>query len=134
MNNINKVRIFGFYTSFSAILHILSYNNIIGSTRPLALFVLVCYIILFWVYPGYYFKYWDKGLLLIIGLLIIDIVAHFLPFYLLSKKDKQLEKKREKIKYAWKEIIIMTIFYLVIMGSKVFNIYSDPLKYLTSYN
>jgi hypothetical protein len=121
---LSVIKIFSFFTIISLIFHILSYFNFIGSTLPLAILILIGSIILYWIFPGYYFMYWDKGLLFISLLLITDILLHYVPVYILYKNNNN--------NYAYKEIFILILLYLIIMNSKIFVIYKDPLKWLKS--
>jgi hypothetical protein len=118
------VNIFHYLTVWSLFLHILSYFKIIKSTLPLAYFVLFGSIILFWVYPGYYFKYCNKGFKIMFLLFIIDFITHYLPVILLSKKYTL------KDTVAVKPIIVLAILYLLLVNKKVFQAYIDPLKHL----
>jgi len=124
----NFIKIFGLYTIWSFILHLLSYYNYISSTKILAIFVLFISIVLYWIYPGYYFKWYKNTFFYIFIILIItDIIFHYLPVYILYKK----EKNQDKVKIAWKEILIMTIIYILIMRKTIFTIYKDPYDYIT---
>ena len=123
----NFIKIFGLYTIWCFILHLLSYYNYISSTKILAIFVLFISIILYWIYPGYYLKWYNNTICSIFIILVIfDILFHYLPVYILYKK----EKKQKKVKIAWKQILIMTILYIFIMRKNIFTIYKDPFHYI----
>jgi len=125
----NFIKIFGLYTIWCFILHLLSYYNYISSTKILAIFVLFISIILYWIYPGYYFKWYKKiACYIFIILILFDILFHYLPVYFLYKK----EKKQDKVKIAWKQILTVTILYILIMRKTIFTIYKDPFDYITN--
>jgi hypothetical protein len=125
----NFIKIFGLFTIWCFILHLLSYYNYIPSTKILAIFVLFISIILYWIYPGYYFKWYKKKLCYIFIILIaFDILFHYLPVYILHKK----EKKQDTLKIAWKEILITIIIYILVMRETIFTIYKDPFDYITN--
>ena len=121
----NFIKLFGLFTIWCFILHLLSYYNYIPSTQILAIFVLFISIILYWIYPGYYFKWYKKKLCYIFIILIVfDILFHYMPVYILNKK--------EKVKIAWKEILITIIIYILVMRETIFTIYKDPFDYITN--
>lgn len=125
----NFIKIFGLYTIWCFILHLLSYYNYISSTKILAISVLFISIILYWIYPGYYFKWYKKiACYIFIILILFDILFHYLPVYFLYKK----EKKQDKVKIAWKQILTVTILYILIMRKTIFTIYKDPFDYITN--
>jgi hypothetical protein len=125
----NFIKIFSLYSTWCFFLHLLSYYNYISSTKILAIFVLFISIILYWVYPGYYFKWYKKTTYYIFIILILfDILFHYLPVYILHKK----EKKQDTVKIAWKQILIMTILYILIMRKTIFTIYKDPFDYIVN--
>jgi len=107
------IKYFHFYSSWSIIIHILYYLNIIDNTFPVALFVLFVSQLFLFVYPGYIYKDMTINW-------VNEFVLHWLPVIL-------IEHSFENIHYLYISLLV----YLFVFNKTIVVIYNDPIRYLS---
>jgi len=110
--NIKKIKWYKFiylYTIWAFVLHILYYKKIIGNTFPIALFVFICSQLIAIVNPIYQY------------VLPFEIIFHFIPLLIIP------------VSFEHTEYLVYTfLLYLIFSNTKLFNVYMDPIKFLTT--
>jgi hypothetical protein len=103
---------FHFYSVWSIIIHIMYFLRLIKNTYPIALFVLTVSQFFLFIYPSY---------ITIMKInWIYEFILHWLPIILIKPDYTNMN-------YLYASLLA----YVIIFNTKIFTIYSNPIKYLS---